>query len=162
MRSPYSILEGALKITETAERAARYRQPALAITDTNNLCGALEFCEKVSAEGVQPIIGVTLNLDLEGPRQPGQIHKDPDGTLVLLAQDETGYGSLMDLSSASYLEIEATDTPHIKASRLEGWTESVIALTGGQDGVLNRLIKEGRLNEAESWLTRLKAFMATR
>ena len=87
MRSPYSMLEGALKIDETAKRAVRYRQPALAITDTNNLCGALEFCEKVSAEGVQPIIGVTLSLDLEGERQPGQIHKDPDGTLVLLAQN---------------------------------------------------------------------------
>ena len=57
MRSPYSMLEGALKIDETAKRAVRYRQPALAITDTNNLCGALEFCEKVTSEGVQPIIG---------------------------------------------------------------------------------------------------------
>ena len=79
MRSPYSMLEGALKIDETAKRAVRYRQPALAITDTNNLCGALEFCEKVTSEGVQPIIGVTLTIDLEGKKQPGQIHKDPDG-----------------------------------------------------------------------------------
>jgi len=46
MRSPYSMLEGALKIDETAKRAVRYRQPALGIADTNNLCGALEFCEK--------------------------------------------------------------------------------------------------------------------
>ena len=162
MRSPYSMLEGALKIRETAERCVRYRQPALAITDTNNLCGALEFCETVSGEGVQPIVGVTLSLDLEGPRQPGQIHKDPDGTLVLLAQNETGYGNLMALSSAAYLEIEATDHPHIKASRLDGQTEGVIALTGGQDGVLNTLIKQGRTGEAESWLLRLKALFPDR
>lgn len=156
MRSPYSMLEGALKIDETAERTVKYRQPALAITDTNNLCGALEFCEKVSGKGIQPIIGVTLSVELEGDGQPGQIHREPDGTLVLLAQDEAGYANLMDLSSAAFLEIEPTDTPHIKASRLEGWTESVIALTGGQDGVLNRLIKAGRVGEAEVWLTRLK------
>jgi len=162
MRSPYSMLEGALKIRETAERCVRYRQPALAITDTNNLCGALEFCETVAGEGVQPIIGVTLTMDLEGPRQPGQIHKDPDGTLVLLAQDEVGYGNLMDLSSACYLEIESTDYPHLKASRLEGRTEGVIALTGGQDGVLNKLIKDGRMTEAESWLSRLMTLFPDR
>lgn len=162
MRSPYSMLEGALKIRETAERCVRYRQPALAITDTNNLCGALEFCETVAGEGVQPIIGITLSVDLEGPRQPGKIHKVPDGTLVLLAQNETGYGHLMDVSSAAFLEIEPTDTPHVKVSRLEGHTEGVIALTGGQDGVLNRLIKAGRLAEAESWLLRLKALFADR
>ena len=162
MRSPYSMLEGALKIDETAKRAVRYRQPALAITDTNNLCGALEFCEKVSKEGVQPIIGVTLSLDLEGAKQPGQINKEPDGTLVLLAQSETGYGNLMDLSSAAFLEIEPTDVPHVKASRLEGWTEGVIALTGGADGVLNTLIKAGRLSEAESWLLKLKALFPDR
>ena len=157
MRSPYSMLEGALKIDETAKRAVRYRQPALGITDTNNLCGALEFCEKVTGEGLQPIIGLTLTIDLEGAKQPGQIHSEPDGTLVLLAQNEVGYGNLMDLSSAAFLEIEAIDVPHVKASRIEGWTEGVIALTGGQDGVVNKLIKAGRLAEAESWLLRLKA-----
>ena len=162
MRSPYSMLEGALKIDETAKRAVRYRQPALAITDTNNLCGALEFCEKVSAEGLQPIIGVTLSMDLEGEKQPGQIHRDPDGTLVLLAQSETGYGNLMDLSSAAFLEIEPTDVPHVKLSRLDGWTEEVIALTGGMDGVLNKLIKTGRLGEAEGWLLKLMGLFPNR
>ena len=64
---------------------------------------------------------------------------------------EAGYGNLMDLSSAAFLEIEPTDVPHVKASRLEGRTDGVIALTGGADGVLNRLvIKAGRLGEAES------------
>ena len=162
MRSPYSMLEGALKIDETAKRAVRYRQPALAITDTNNLCGALEFCEKVTGEGIQPIIGVTLTIDLEDQVQPGQIRKDPDGTLVLLAQNETGYGNLMDLSSAAFLEIDATDVPHVKVSRIEGWTEGVIALTGGQDGVLNRLIKAGREGEAEKWLLHLKTLFPGR
>ena len=162
MRSPYSMLEGALKIRETAERCARYRQPALALTDTNNLCGALEFCETVAGEGVQPIIGVTLSLDLEGPKQPGQIHKDPDGTLVLLAQSELGYGNLMELSSAAYLEIEATDHPHIKASKLDGHSDGLIALTGGQDGALNKLIKSGREGEAEKWLLHLKSLFSDR
>ncbi|WP_298912302.1 DNA polymerase III subunit alpha [uncultured Algimonas sp.] len=155
MRSPYSMLEGALKMKETADRLVKYRQPAIALTDTNNLCGALEFSETMSAAGVQPIIGVTLCLDIEGERQPGQLRKDPDGSLVLLAQNETGYENLMALSSSAFLDVDATDLPHIKASTLEGRTEGVIALTGGLDGILDALIGGGRTAEGERWLERL-------
>ena len=151
-RSPYSILEGALQIKPTAARVREMRMPALAITDTNNMCGALEFSDTLVGLGLQPIIGVTLSLDLEIDDQPGQLRKEPDGTIALLAQNETGYGNLMALSSAAYLEVEATDLPHVKSARLEGQTEGVIALTGGPDGALNRLICQGRIGEAESWL----------
>ena len=156
MRSPYSMLEGALKIDETAARCASWGMPALAITDTNNMCGALEFSEKTVAAGIQPIIGVTLSLDLEGEAQPGVIHKELDGTIVLLAQNDIGYANLMALSSAAFLDVEATDLPHIRASILQPHNEGVIALTGGPDGALNKLVQAGRLNEAENWLLKLK------
>lgn len=155
-RTPYSMLEGALKISETAQRCASWNMPALAMTDTNNMCGALEFSEVVSKAGVQPIIGVTLSLDLEEPRQAGQIHKPLDGTLVLLAQNEQGYANVMELSSAAFLDVDATELPHIRASRLEGRCEGVIALTGGPDGALDKLIAAGRIGEAEKWLEQLK------
>jgi len=154
-RSPYSILEGALPIKQTAAQCRKMRMPALALTDTNNMCGALEFSEKMSAEGIQPIIGVTLSLDLEIDDQPGQLRKDPDGTIALLAQNEAGYGNLMALSSAAYLDVAATDLPHVKAARLKRLNEGVIALTGGPDGALNTLICQGRLAEAEAWLDKL-------
>jgi len=80
-RSPYSILEGALQIKPTAARCREMRMPALAITDTNNMCGALEFSDTLVGLGIQPIIGLTLSLDLEIDDQPGQLRKDPDGTL---------------------------------------------------------------------------------
>src|ERR687884_225603 len=54
VHSSYSLLEGALKIAELAKLAAADRQPALALTDTNNLFGALEFSEKLAALGIQP------------------------------------------------------------------------------------------------------------
>ena len=129
--------------------------PALGLTDTNNLCGALEFSEKMKAEGIQPIIGLTLSLDLELDMQPGQIRKDPDGTIALLAQNEAGYEHLMELSSAAFIEVEPTDLPHVKISRMEGHTDGVIALTGGPDGALNKLLVEGRLEEAEAWLDKM-------
>lgn len=155
MRSPYSMLEGALKMKETAQRLTSYKQPAIAITDTNNLCGALEFSEAMSGAGIQPIIGVTLSIDLEGERQPGQLHKDPDGTLVLLAQNETGYENLMALSSSAFLDVDGMEVPHVKISALNDRTDGVIALTGGLDGAVDQLLAQGRPEEAERWLTSL-------
>ncbi|MEP1230271.1 MAG: DNA polymerase III subunit alpha [Litorimonas sp.] len=162
MRTPYSMLEGALKISPTAQRCVSWNMPALAMTDTNNMCGALEFSETLSKAGVQPIIGVTLSLDLEAERQPGQIHKVLDGTVVLLAQNEAGYANLMELSSAAFIEVDATDLPHIRASRIAGCTEGVIALTGGPDGALDKLLAQGRVAEAEAWLETLKGYFPDR
>ena len=154
-RSPYSMLEGALKIEQTAERCAKWRMPALALTDTNNMCGALEFSEAMASKGVQPIIGVTLSVDLELDMQPGQLRHEAEGTIALLAQNEVGYGHLMVLSSSAFLDVEATDFPHIKKSMLFAHTDEVIALTGGPDSALNKLICGGRLSEAEQWLDAL-------
>ena len=64
-RTPYSILEGATKIDAMAKRAKEYRMPAIAMTDTHNMCGALEFSGTMVSSGLQPIIGVTLSVDLE-------------------------------------------------------------------------------------------------
>ena len=156
MRSPYSMLEGALKMKPTAAAVAKYKQPAIALTDTNNMCGALEFSDAMAGAGVQPIIGITVSVDLEGEGQPGQIRRDPDGTVVLLAQNETGYANLMALSSSAFLDVDATELPHVKASRLAAHADGVICLTGGPDGALNRLIVGGRPEEAARWLSRLE------
>ena len=162
MRSPYSMLEGALKMKETAERLTRFKQPAIALTDTNNLCGALEFSDTMSGSGIQPIVGVTLSLDLEAEAQPGQIRKDPDGSIVLLAQNEVGYNHLMTLSSTAFLDVEASELPHVKVSALQGRTDGVIALTGGLDGVIDRFIAQGRPEEAARWLDRFQELFPNR
>jgi DNA polymerase-3 subunit alpha len=60
VHSSYSLLEGALKIAQLAKLAAADKQPALALTDTNNLFGALEFSEKLAGSGIQPIAGVSF------------------------------------------------------------------------------------------------------
>ena len=155
VRSPYSMLEGAVQIGALCDWSVKQGMPALGLTDSNNLCGGLEFSEKLSGKGVQPIIGCTLSVDLGLPLQPGEIRRDPDGTLVLLAQNETGYINLMTLSSSAFLDIEATDHPHIKADLLEKHSEGVIALTGGHDGALNTLLIAGREDVAADWLDRL-------
>ena len=153
-RSPYSLLEGALTIKEVAKRAAATGMPAVALTDTNNLFGALEFSETLAGAGLQPIIGCTLSVRLEAPR-PGE-RAEPDGTLVLLAQSESGYRNLMALSSDAYLKVGATEEAHVPIERVLEAGEGLICLTGGHDGVLNRLVVDGRRGPAEAWLERLQ------
>jgi DNA polymerase-3 subunit alpha len=150
VHSAYSLLEGALTIGKLAEFAKDDRQPALALTDTDNMFGALEFSEKLSSVGIQPIIGCALSIDFgdetRDPRQSGRARALP--RLVLLAMREPGYRSLMQLSSRAFLETASTESPHVKLSWLEGATEGLIALSGGPGGPLDLAIAAGQADLA--------------
>src|ERR1700730_4120629 len=63
VHSSYSLLEGALSIGRLAEMAKKKRQHAPALTDTDNMFGALEFSEKMAGHGIQPIVGCALGVD---------------------------------------------------------------------------------------------------
>ena len=63
VHTSFSLREGALPLGKLLKLAAADGQPALAVTDTNNLFGALEFSEKASKDGLQPIAGVQLAVD---------------------------------------------------------------------------------------------------
>src|ERR1700742_1251808 len=110
VHSAYSLLEGALTIGKLAEFAKADHQPALALTDTDNMFGALEFSEKLAAYGIQPITGCALAIDFgdetRDPRLAGKPRALP--RIVLLAAREDGYRSLMRLSSRAFLDTPAT------------------------------------------------------
>jgi DNA polymerase-3 subunit alpha len=99
--SAYSLSEGALPIKLLGKLAVEHKMPALAITDTGNLFGALEFADAMKEKGVQPIVGCTLQVDCgDGPEGPQRTHNGLElSRIVLLAKDETGYRNLMKLSS---------------------------------------------------------------
>jgi DNA polymerase-3 subunit alpha len=149
VHSSYSLLEGALSIARLAELAKADRQPALAITDTDNMFGALEFSDKMAGAGIQPIIGCALAVDF-GDQDSGQHSRAGGGALVahprivLLAARENGYRSLMRLNSRAFLETPANEPPHVKLAWLEGETEGLIALTGGPGGPLDAAIVAGQ------------------
>ena len=97
VHSSYSLLEGALSIVRLAEMAKKDRQPALALTDTDNMFGALEFSEKMASAGIQPIIGCALGVDFGDQEKRGPAGGDTWPRIVLLAARENGYRSLMGL-----------------------------------------------------------------
>ena len=65
VHSQYSICEGAIKIDELKDFSKEYKIKSLGLCDTSNLCGALEFAEKISKVGTQPIIGTQINFKYE-------------------------------------------------------------------------------------------------
>jgi DNA polymerase-3 subunit alpha len=155
VHSAYSLSEGAVRIGEMVELSRRHAMPAVAITDSSNLFGALEFSEACAKGGVQPIIGCALGLDREEGGHNGR-RPDPD-VLVLLCQDEVGYRNLLKLSSKAFLETESGETPHVAWSDLEAHAEGLIALTAGPAGAVGRLLADGQGEAAEAALLRLAA-----
>src|SRR6476469_2951284 len=128
VHSSFSLLEGALTIARLAELAKADRQPVLALTDTDNMFGALEFSEKLAGAGIQPIVGCALAVDFgdqeTGPRAgaPAPEHS----RIVLLAARENGYRSLIRLNSRAFLETAPNERPHVRLAWLEGETEGLI------------------------------------
>ena len=93
IHSQYSICEGAVKIDQLKDKAKELKIQTLGISDTSNLCGSIEFSEKLSKVGTQPIIGTQINFRFE----------NTIGLLPLFALNENGYKKIIKLSSKSYL-----------------------------------------------------------
>src|SRR5438874_7509116 len=163
VHSSYSLLEGALSIARLCELAKADRQPALALTDTDNMFGALEFSDKMAAAGIQPIVGCALAVDFADqdalPRAGGAVERP---RIVLLATRENGYRSLMRLSSRAFLETAPNEPPHVRLSWLEGETEALIALTGGPSGPLDAPIAAGQGDLAQARCAALEGLFGDR
>jgi DNA polymerase III subunit alpha len=162
VHSSYSLLEGALTIARLAELAKKDRQPALALTDTDNLFGALEFSEKLAGSGIQPIVGCALGIDFadQENRNPAVDHTWP--RIVLLASAESGYRSLMRLCSRAYLETAQQERPHLKLAWLAGETDGLIALSGGPNGPLDVALATGQNSLAQSRCEELQRLFGDR
>ncbi len=157
-------MKGALTIETLAKLAQADAMPALAITDTNNLFGALEFSEKLAKSGVQPIIGAQTTVDF-GDAAPsfwrGVERDNARAPIVLLAQSETGYGNLMRLVSALWLDPKDGDDAHLPFAALED-AQGLIALSGGPAGPIDRALRAGFGDLAESRLKRLAEVFGSR
>jgi DNA polymerase-3 subunit alpha len=164
VHSNYSLLEGAIPLARLAELAKADKQAALALTDTDNMFGALEFSEKMASAGIQPIIGCALAIDF-GDTDHGARNANaptPRERVVLLAANEAGYRSLMRLSSRAFLDTPPNEPPRLKLAALEGETEGIIVLTGGPGGPLDGAIAAGQSHLATTRLDALHRLFGDR
>ena len=162
VHSSYSLLEGALTIARLAELAKKDRQPALALTDTDNMFGALEFSEKMASAGIQPIIGCALAVDFGDQENRGTAIGEDRPRLVLLAAREDGYRSLMRLSSRAYLDTAQTERPHIKLAWLAEQAKGLLVLSGGPGGPLDAAIAAGQSALAQARCEALQGLFGDR
>ncbi|HUG45582.1 MAG TPA: DNA polymerase III subunit alpha [Sphingomicrobium sp.] len=154
--SCFTMLEGAMEPKVIAARAERLGFPAVALTDRNGLYAAMPFTDACIDKGVQPVIGTTLAVS-----RPAELGDGIDW-IVLLAKDEAGYSNLCKLVSAAHLDRPLSQLPHVPFARLEDHCEGLVALTGGGEGALARLLAEGQKDKAEAYLTRLQALYPDR
>jgi DNA polymerase-3 subunit alpha len=153
LHSAYSLAEGAIPVERIKDLCLKAGMPAVAVTDTNNLFGALEASTTLAGAGVQPIIGLQqafnpADFGLSAPRggrAPG---------LVLLAQSAAGYQNLLKITSEAFLNSRSDEGPCAGLDWLEGG-EGLICLTGGYDGPIDRLLREDRVDDAHAALERL-------
>jgi DNA polymerase-3 subunit alpha len=153
LHSAYSLAESTLRIKQLAALVSGDRQPAAAITDTNNMFGALEFSQAMVAAGVQPIIGTQMTLsDAAG-----------SGEVVLLAMNETGYTNLCRLQSQALLEADATSEPSASMDMLAANADGLLVLSGGaMAGFVAAPVADGRLALARKRLESLVALCSGR
>jgi DNA polymerase-3 subunit alpha len=156
--SCYTMLEGAIEPKAIAKHAKRLEFPAAALTDRNGLYAAMAFTDACSESGVQPVVGAMLAV-----ARPGS----PGGSpildwLGLYAQNERGYDNLCTLVSAAHLGRPLEEPAHVLLEALEGRSDGLIALTGGGEGALTRLVAEEQESAAEAMLDRLQALFPGR
>ena len=146
IHTQYSICEGAIKIDDLATYCKENKISNIGICDSYNLCGALEFAEKVSKSGTQPIIGTQINFSLE----------NSTGKLPVFARTSQGYKSLIKLSSKSYLDSNEKTDPHCKINDLKNISDGLMLLSGNHHGFFGKLFKLNKLKQIEETVKELK------
>ena len=152
IHSQYSICEGAVKIDDLKDFYKDKNIRALGLSDTSNLCGALEFAEKISKTGVQPIIGTQINFKFN----------DTIGLIPLYALNENGYKRVIELSSLSYLNDIEINEPYLNFNELLKPNEGVSLFSGTVNGLFGQLFEKGKFKEIEKLYSDLKSLYKDR
>ncbi|SVC55564.1 uncharacterized protein METZ01_LOCUS308418, partial [marine metagenome] len=163
LHTAYSLLEGAIKIADLVKQCQKMEMPAVAMTDTCNLFGALDFSTNCAEGGIQPIIGCQLEVSTYMPESITDVRQSTPSILrkgeislpdqiILLAQNKIGYDNLLQLVSKYHLEANQLGNSHISYDLLNLYGEGLIAFTGGPAGGVGKLLSQGKIEHAETLL----------
>lgn len=161
----YSLCLGAIKLKKMIATAKKFDMPAVAITDSGNMFGALEYSCAASGDGIQPIIGSELLMEANKyfDKEDASFDKEKNfSKIVLLAQTDEGYYNLVSLVSRDFLERKNGIAPHIEFDWLREKSNGIICLTGGAEGLIGKLLLKGQKDRAEKALLELKDIFGDR
>ena len=146
IHTQYSICEGAARIDDLQEYSKKNKIKSLGLCDTSNLCGALEFAEKIAKSGTQPIIGTQINFKIG----------ETIGLLPLFALNEVGYKNIIELSSLSYLKNDELSDPHLDFELLLNNSDGVAVFSGTVFGLFGKLFDKGKFTEIDETYSKIK------
>ena len=146
IHTQYSICEGAIQIDKLSDHCKKNQILSVGISDTLNLSGALEFSEKISKSGSQPIIGSQIKFK----------YKNTVGLIPLIAKNFLGYKNLIELSSKSYLSTKGIEDPHCDLDDLINLKDGLIIFSGGLKSLSGYLFNSSNFSELERLYSLLK------
>ncbi|MDR3030886.1 MAG: DNA polymerase III subunit alpha [Holosporales bacterium] len=146
LHTAYSLSEGAVRTPELAEACVEKNFPAVAITDTNNMFGVLDFSIKCASNGIQPISGCVIDIKFENIVSP----------VVLLAQNEIGYKNLLKLMTVFYIE-HSNEERYLTFQDISKYNSGIIALSGGAFGPSGKLFLQGHQEKSVEFLNNMNS-----
>lgn len=155
VHSEYSLLDGACRISDLAQRAAELEMPALALTDHGVMYGAIDFYKACHAVGVRPLLGCEVYV---ASRTRFDRDKQVDRNtshLTLLAENLTGYRNLLKLVSAAHLE-GFYYRPRVDWELLSQYHQGLIALSACLQGAVAQRLLEDNLEAAQQQAAALR------
>ena len=148
LHTEYSLLDGAAKISEIADKAIAEGQDAVAITDHGVMYGAVEFYTQLKEKGIKPIIGCEVYVAPRSRHLKDGKQDSSGNHLVLLCKDAVGYRNLCYMVSMSFIDGFYTK-PRIDMELLREYHGGLIALSGCVAGKIPQCILSGSMEEAE-------------
>jgi len=137
LHTEFSIVDGTNRVDEVVKAAADDGQPALAITDLNNLFGAIKFYKAAMAKGVKPLIGADVWVQATGREDA------PLARLLLLVQNQQGYLNLCELLSRAWTSEPIKGQSVMRLAWLQERSEGLLALSGAQMGDVGQALVQG-------------------
>lgn len=159
LHTEFSVVDGTTRVDEAVEAAAGFGQPALAITDLNNLFGAIKFYKAARSAGVKPILGADVVVQgLGGEPAPGVStaqHSLP--RLLLLVQNHQGYLNLCELLARGWTRNVVREQAALRWEWLLELGEGLIVLSGAHAGPVGQALLAGDEARAAEWALQLAA-----
>ena len=142
LHSEFSVVDGTNRIDDAVQVAADDKQPALALTDLNNLFGTIKFYKQARSVGVKPLLGAEIYLE--------SLTQDANhlSKMILLVQSQQGYLNLCELLSRGWTQNVHKAVGVIKLAWLQELSQGLIALSGAQSGAVGQALVQGDLSRA--------------
>jgi len=149
VHTQYSLLDGAIRISDLLRRAAEFDMQAVSVTDHGTLFGAVEFYSKAIRAGIKPIIGCEIYVAPRTRFDKTPLDNKDLSHLILLAENQDGYRNLCKLATAAQLD-GFYYRPRIDKQILRECSRGLIGLSACLHGEIPRCIQQGRLEQAEA------------